>query len=131
MQQYFAIPGNMIGLTGRDDLESWHTNLYLRREGHWADFEGLNVYNKQLIKTEKGHAGLDIFDYNYETYSADPIFERFRITEIDEAGDGSTPDVMRVWPRGQARETREQLGIAGNSRRTTWSPEEGDRQEYR
>ena len=31
IQQCYAIPGAMIGLTGRDDLEDWSTNLYLRK----------------------------------------------------------------------------------------------------
>ena len=34
VQQYYAIPDGMIGLTGRDDLEDWSTNLYLGKEGH-------------------------------------------------------------------------------------------------
>ena len=66
VQQYYAIPGGMIGLTGRDDLEEWSTNLYLRKTGHRADFENLGVYGKELIKTNKGHVGPDIFDYDLD-----------------------------------------------------------------
>ena len=79
VQQYYAIPGGMIGLTGRDDLEEWSTNLYLRKTGHRADFENLGVYGKELIKTNKGHARLDIFDYDLDTIESDPTFMQFRI----------------------------------------------------
>ena len=44
--QYYANPGAMIGLTGRDDLEDWSTNLYLRKEGHWADSRTLASLGK-------------------------------------------------------------------------------------
>ena len=106
VQQYYAIPGSMIGLTGRDDLEDWSTNLYLRKEGHWADFEGLGVYNKELIKTKKGHAGLDIFDYNYDTYSTDPVFEKFRKAATGKDDVEGTPDALSAEAIDDATEVK-------------------------
>ncbi|CAK0808101.1 unnamed protein product [Prorocentrum cordatum] len=79
LQEYFEIPGDMIGLTSKKNLADWKTNVYLREDGQWADFQELGVYDKELVKLPSGHAGIDIFDYDLESYEAEPLFEKFRI----------------------------------------------------
>ena len=72
----------MIGLTGRDDVEGRQTNLsYLRRKGHWAD-EDPCAFGKELIKTPRGRAGLDIFDCDLQDCALDPRFQKFKINEL-------------------------------------------------
>ena len=39
----------------------------------------MNLYGWKLIKTTRGHAGLDIYDSNYDEYWTDPLFQEFRI----------------------------------------------------
>ena len=63
-QTYYEIPGSMIGLTSREDLERWGCNLYLRSHELHADFETLNIYGKSLLRLPNGHAVLDILDYD-------------------------------------------------------------------
>ena len=82
LQEYFEIPGDMIGLTSKKNLAEWKTNLYMREEGQWADFQELDVYDKELLKLPGGHAGIDIFDYDLESYEAEPLFEKFRINAV-------------------------------------------------
>ncbi|CAK0847357.1 unnamed protein product [Prorocentrum cordatum] len=79
LQEYFEIPGDMIGLTSKKNLADRKTNLYLREDGQWADFQDLGVYDKELVKLPGGRAGIDIFDYDLESYEAEPLFEKFRI----------------------------------------------------
>ncbi|CAK0798713.1 unnamed protein product [Prorocentrum cordatum] len=79
LQEYFEIPGDMIGLTSKKNLADWKTNLYLREDGQWADFQDLGVYDRELVKLPGGRAGIDIFDYDLESYEAEPLFEKFRI----------------------------------------------------
>ncbi|CAK0827876.1 unnamed protein product, partial [Prorocentrum cordatum] len=79
LQEYFEIPSDMIGLTSKKNLADWKTNLYLREDGQWADFQELGVYDKELVKLPGGHAGIDIFDYDLQSYEAEPLFEKFRI----------------------------------------------------
>ena len=50
--------------------------LYLRKDGHWAGVVTLEVYCKELLNTDKSHAGLDIFDYNLDTSDLTHIFEQ-------------------------------------------------------
>eukprot|EP00959_Pyramimonas_sp_CCMP1952_P338339 7085561-Pyramimonas_sp.AAC.1 len=69
----------MIGLASKKNLADWKTNLYLREDGQWADFQELGVYDKELVKLPGGRAGIDIFDYDLEPYEAEPPFEKFRI----------------------------------------------------
>ncbi|CAK0806782.1 unnamed protein product [Prorocentrum cordatum] len=83
IQEYFEIPGDMVGLTSRKNLADWKTNLYVREDGHWADFQELGVYDKELVKLPGGHAGIDIFDYDLESYETEPLFEKFRIHQVD------------------------------------------------
>ena len=37
------------------------------------------MYDMELVKLPGGHAGIDIFDYDLESYEAEPLFEKFRI----------------------------------------------------
>ncbi|CAK0831810.1 unnamed protein product, partial [Prorocentrum cordatum] len=78
LQEYFEIPGDMIGLTRKKNLADWKTNLYLCEDGQWADFQVLGVYDKELVKLPGGHAGIDIFDCDLESYEEEPLFEKFR-----------------------------------------------------
>ncbi|CAK0884198.1 unnamed protein product, partial [Prorocentrum cordatum] len=78
-QEYFEIPGDMIGLASKKNLADWMANLYLREDGQWADFQELGVYDKELVKLPGGRAGIDIFDYDLESYETEPLFEKFRI----------------------------------------------------
>ncbi|CAK0822266.1 unnamed protein product, partial [Prorocentrum cordatum] len=82
LQEYFEIPGDMVGLTSRKDLAEWKTNLYMCEDGHWADFQELGVHGKELVKLPGGHAGLDLFDYDLDSYESEPLFERFRVNEM-------------------------------------------------
>ncbi|CAK0858741.1 unnamed protein product, partial [Prorocentrum cordatum] len=79
--EYFEIPGDMVGLTSRGDLAEWKTNLYLREDGRWADFQELGVHGKEL-KLPGGHVGLDLFDSDLESHESEPLFERFRAGEM-------------------------------------------------
>ncbi|CAK0904441.1 unnamed protein product [Prorocentrum cordatum] len=65
LQEYFEIPGDMVGLTSKKNLADWKTNLCLRDDGQWADFQELGVHDKELMKLPGGHA--------------EPLFEKFRI----------------------------------------------------
>ena len=76
-QAYYEIPGSMIGLTSREDLERWGCNLYLRSHEVHADFETLNIYGKSLLRLPIGHAVLDIMDYDEKHVLDDPIFQPF------------------------------------------------------
>ncbi|CAK0806425.1 unnamed protein product, partial [Prorocentrum cordatum] len=62
LQEYFEIPGDM--------------------DGHWADFQELGVHGKELVKLPGGHAGLDLFDYDFESCESEPLFEKFRVDEM-------------------------------------------------
>ncbi len=79
LQEYFEIPGDMAGLTSRKDLAEWKTNLYMHDDGQWADFQELGVHDKELVKFPGGHSGLDIFDFDLESYESEPMFDRFRV----------------------------------------------------
>ncbi|CAK0844868.1 unnamed protein product [Prorocentrum cordatum] len=79
LQEYIEIPGDMIGLTRKKNLADWKTNLYLREDGQWVDFQELGVHDKELAKLPGGHAGIDIFDYDLESYEAEPLLEKSRI----------------------------------------------------
>ncbi|CAK0877498.1 unnamed protein product, partial [Prorocentrum cordatum] len=54
VKEYFEIPGDMVGLTSRKDLAEWRANLYMREDGHWADFQELGVRGKDLVKLPVG-----------------------------------------------------------------------------
>ncbi|CAK0825490.1 unnamed protein product [Prorocentrum cordatum] len=94
IQEYFEIPGDMIGLTSKKNLADWKTNLYLREDGQWADFEELGLYDMELMKLPGGHAGIDILDFDLESHEADPLFEQFRIRT--ESVQHSEPEVFLV-----------------------------------
>ncbi|CAK0849447.1 unnamed protein product, partial [Prorocentrum cordatum] len=79
---FFEILGDMVGLTSRKDFAELGANLYMRENGHWADFQGLGVHGKELVKLPGGRAGLDLFDYDRESHESEPFFERFRVGEM-------------------------------------------------
>ena len=76
-QAYYEIPGSMIGLTSREDLERWGCNLNLRSHEIHAEFETFNIYGKSLLRLPYGHAVLDIMDYDEKYVLDDPIFKPF------------------------------------------------------
>ena len=56
VQEFYEIPGDMMGLTSRDDLESWGANLFFRKNATTMDLVNVGVYGKVLSKTSNRHA---------------------------------------------------------------------------
>ncbi|CAK0849524.1 unnamed protein product [Prorocentrum cordatum] len=82
LQEYFEIPGDKVGQTSRKDLAEWKANLYVREDGRWADFQELGVHAGELVKLPGGHDELDLFGPDFESHEPEPLFERFRVDEM-------------------------------------------------
>ncbi|CAK0825150.1 unnamed protein product [Prorocentrum cordatum] len=91
LQEYFEITGDMVGLTSRKDMAEWKTNLYMREDGHWSDFQELGVHGTELVKLPGGRAGLDLFDHDLKSCESEPLFERIRVDEMQ-----PEPDALPV-----------------------------------
>ncbi|CAK0852939.1 unnamed protein product [Prorocentrum cordatum] len=78
---------NGLGRTRRESKQKWIIPVgigkkHVLQDGHWADFQELGVHGKELVKLPGGHAGFDLFDYDLESYQSEPLFERFRVEEM-------------------------------------------------
>jgi hypothetical protein len=78
VMEYHAVPGDMIGLWGRKDMENLKTNLYVRKDAAQADFEALNLFGVELEKLPNKHSAIDLMQFDLSNLDGD-MFAEFRV----------------------------------------------------
>ena len=94
--EFHAVPGDMIGLWGRKDMEELETNLYLRKGSARADFETLGIYDQELERLPNKHAAIDFLKFDVHSLG-DESYKEFRCEQASMAA--LTADAASTRPR--------------------------------
>ena len=78
------VPGKQIGLLARKDMIRLKTNIYMREEGVWLDFESLNLYSKLAppVGARNKLGTLDLLQFDANAIWHDPCLEGYRVEEV-------------------------------------------------
>ena len=79
---FFEIPGHMHGLFGREDMARLETNLYVRDDKTWCDFEALDLFSKELPCFSNGHAAVDLLNFAQGALQDGDAYQEFRLDVV-------------------------------------------------
>lgn len=92
--EFFVVPGRMVGLWRRSDMERLQANLYLRDGKSWADFDKLGIYGSRLDMRPNGHTAVNLFGFEEERPTDSEELTEFRLGQ-DQATEPSELKAMK------------------------------------